>query len=60
MEVIFLYCAFSVLFMFGSAVEDSTTGSKQSAFNYFIGILFAPVFFPFALGIALTKGGKGD
>ena len=60
MEIIYLYCAFSVLFMFGSAVEDSATGSRQSTFNYFIGILFAPVFFPFAMGIALAKGGKND
>ena len=60
MEIVYLYCAFSVLFMFGSAVEDSATGSKQAAFIYFIGILFAPIIFPFALGIALTKGDKDE
>lgn len=60
MEIIYLYCAFSVLFMFGSAVEDSSTENKQSAFIYFIGILFAPLIFPLALGVALTKGDKDE
>ena len=60
MEIIYLYWAFSALFMLGSAVEDAATGSKQSFFIYFVGILLAPAALPFALGIMLTKGSKDE
>lgn len=60
MEVIYLYCAFSALFMFGSAIEDSISGTKQSGFTYFIGILISPLALPFVLGMQATKSKDND
>jgi hypothetical protein len=60
MEVIYLYWAFSTLFMFGSAAEDFFKGSKQDIAIYLIGILLAPLSMPFALGVAATKGGENE
>lgn len=60
MEIIYLYWAFSTLFMLGSAAEDFCSGSKQKIATYFAGIILAPLSMPVALGIAATKGGSND
>ena len=60
MEVIYLYWAFSTLFVFGSAVEDSISGTKQSAFIYFVGILLSPLAIPYALGVTAAKSKDND
>lgn len=57
MIALYIYTGFSYLFMFGSAIADSKEGNETNT-AYFIGILLAPITFPFALGYSLTKGGK--
>lgn len=57
MIALYIYIGFSYLFMLGSAIADSKDG-KESKLSYFIGVSFAPIIFPFALGYSLTIGGK--
>lgn len=55
MITLYLYIGFSYLFMLGSAIADSECSKDTGFWSYLVGVLFAPVFFPFAIGYSLTE-----